>query len=327
MTLLPWAVLSSGPFGALWLEALLRRGAVPLWTATGAARPAGRGLRLRPMPVEETALRWGIPLVSSPEPEVEALDLCSGPRSLGGRDTEPPEVLFVVDCGRRIREPLLSRPPRGCLNLHPSLLPDLRGAAPIPRALLRGDRSAGTSLFRLVEAMDAGPVLDQAVLEIAPTDDAGTLMGRLADLSAQRTLAYLEDPESFPAVPQGEKGVTLAPKILPEETRLSWDRPASEVWGTLRAFSPRPGAWTLWRGKRLRILGAEPAGSESPGTPPGRIRLTEEGDPRVTCGTETLILRRVQPEGKAPLDAREWARGLRLREGEGFDDPLGEVKS
>lgn len=314
-----WAVVSSGPFGALWLEELLRLGATPLWVVCGAPKPSGRGLKMHPLPVEEVARKGNLPLFSSPRPEEEAQRLCSEHQ---GRDpgASLPQVLFVVDCGRVIREPLLSLPPRGCVNLHPSLLPDLRGAAPIPRSLLRGDQTTGTTLFLLVEAMDAGPVFAQQTLTVDPEDDAETLSKRLAALSARLAWDFLQNPAASPT-PQDESKATQAPKILPHEPRLSWGRPACEIGWAIRAFSPRPGAWTLHRGKRLRILRATPLAPEELPVSllPGQIHLAPKA-PVVFCGSGALALLTVQPEGKAPMSAQDWIRGGRLREGEGFDE-------
>ncbi|EHM09923.1 methionyl-tRNA formyltransferase [Thermanaerovibrio velox DSM 12556] len=295
-----WGVLSAGPFGALWIKGLVDLGMPPEWVLTKPPRPAGRGYRERPTDVEACCSTLGLTVVRTSSP-LESVQTLVG----HGLD-----ALFVVDCSFFIREPLLSLPKLGCLNLHPSLLPLLRGAAPIQRALWMGFTETGVTLFRLVEEMDAGPVLMQRRSPIDESDDMGTLMAKLAMLSAEMTVEFLRSPHSFIPVPQ-EGEPTYAPKISNEETRVDWRRGAFEILCMVRALSPRPGAWSTINGKRLKILKASidhqvPRGLE-PGDPYVKGKL-----PGVVCGDQLgLILLEVQPDGKRPMPGESWLSGLR----------------
>jgi methionyl-tRNA formyltransferase len=226
------------------------------------------------------------------------------------------DLALVVDFGRRVPEDLLSLPRWGCLNIHPSLLPEYRGAAPVPRALLDGRTETGVTLFRLVGRMDAGPILDQVSSPIAPEESAGELLARLADLGTDRLLERLDDlPEGWRFREQDEDKATPAPKLAAGEARLDWSRPSTELHRQVRAFSPEPGAHALFRGGRLKIRGARVADSGVSGEP-GAFQGLSGGEPLFACGSGILALSRVQPEGKRPQSGAEWAAGRRLAPGD-----------
>ncbi|MCX7828678.1 MAG: methionyl-tRNA formyltransferase [Thermanaerothrix sp.] len=298
-----WGILSAGPFGALWINGLADLGVYPQWVLTKPPRPAGRGYKERPTDVEAACSRLGIRVLRTSSP-LESV------RSLANQGLD---ALFVVDCSFFIREPLLSLPRFGCLNLHPSLLPLLRGAAPIQRALWMGLRETGVTLFRLVEEMDAGPVLMQRRSIIDDSDDAGTLMAKLASLSAEMTAEFLKDPHSFSPVPQAGEP-TYAPKISNEETRVDWRKGAFEILCMIKALAPRPGAWSTVNGKRVKILKASIDHQLPPGLEAGNGYLRGKL-PVVACNDQRgLILLEVQPDGKRPMSGESWLAGLRSYE-------------
>lgn len=303
-----WAVLSSGPFGALWLEGLLAVGRRPLWIMTKPPRPAGRGYRERVTPVEEVALSFGLTPVrtNSPVDDVAAL----APQGL--------DVLFVVDCSFFIREPLLSFPTMGCINLHPSLLPQLRGAAPIQRALWMGLDVTGVTMFRLVEEMDAGPILMRVPHPVDPDDHFGSLLPKLARLASRMTGDFLDAPDSFYPVPQ-EGSPSYAPRISNQETRVDWGDGASRVRDMIRALSPSPCAWSTLGGRRIRILKASVDQYPPISSPPG-AHYVRDSLPCVVCGDGSgLVLLEVQPEGKRPMESASWLKGLRLSPGAAWE--------
>ncbi len=260
-------------------------------------RPAGRGRRLRPPPVKELAQEHGLPVLQ--------------PESL--RDAEAqeqiahlkPDVMLVVAFGQLLPPSLLEIPPHGCLNVHASLLPRWRGAAPIQRAILAGDRETGVTLMRMVEALDAGPILARLTCPIVPEDTAATLHDRLADLGArclQENLdAYLAG--RLPPREQDESKVTYAEKIRKEEARIDWNRPASHIERQVRAFNPWPVARCTLLGLELKIwlarAVAEPAGAP-PGTPLGPAGEGFE----IATGEGRLRILRLQQAGRRPVEAR-----------------------
>ncbi|MFP5283909.1 MAG: methionyl-tRNA formyltransferase, partial [Actinomycetes bacterium] len=213
----------------------------------------------------------------------------------------------------------LDVPPHGWVNLHFSLLPAWWGAAPVQHAIIAGDRVTGASTFRLVAAMDAGPVYATVTEPIADTDNAGDLLGRLA-VSGADLLVETVDRIAAGTVqprPQPEDGVSLAPKITVEDARLDWTRPAVELDRVVRGCAPSPGAWSTFRGARLKIEAAAlEEGRLSPGQlPPGQLEVTKNSV-QVGTGTAPLRLLTVQPQGKRPMAAADWARGLTFAPGE-----------
>lgn len=270
-----------------------------------APRPAGRGLTLRPSPCEEAARALGIELLRVERLEGEDLrDLFAASGAA-----------LVVDFGRRIPAALLELPRFGCLNLHPSLLPEYRGSAPVQRALWEGRERTGVTLFRLVERMDAGPILRARSVGVGPRETAGELLDRLADQGCELLAeALAEGPERWAFRPQDEAAATAAPKIRAEEARLDPGLPARVLSDRIRALAPEPGAYVLFRGARLKILRALPVPAPEGVPRPGAgafAGLSGEG-PLFFCGEGALRLEGVQPEGKKVQVGVEWASGRRL---------------
>jgi methionyl-tRNA formyltransferase len=266
------------------------------------ARPKGRGYAEEPSPVARLAALNGLPIRTpatlrntEAQAEFAALDL---------------DAAVVAAYGLILPRPILEAPRLGCFNLHASLLPRWRGAAPIQRAIMAGDEETGAMVMRMEEGLDTGPVLMAERVAIA-RKTAGDLTGELALLGASlmaRTLSALSRG-TVTETPQADEGVTYARKILKEEARIDWTRSAREVDCQIRGLSPSPGAWTEVNGERLKILHSEPiVGHGAP---------SEVLDDKlaVACGAGAVRLLRVQRAGKAAMDASELLRGWSLRAG------------
>lgn len=262
-------------------------------------RPRGRGRASAPPEGKVRATEQGIPVRQPATPA--ALDV-----AVAGMDLD---LAVVVGYGMIVRAATLARPRLGMVNLHFSLLPRWRGAAPVERAILAGDDVTGVSLMRVEAGLDAGPVLAVWRTSIGEDEDAGALSERLALGGAELLathLGALERGELEP-VAQEESMVTWAPRLVVSEARLDFHQPAEQVVRAVRAFCPRPGAHTTWRGKRFKILQALPV----PGRlEPGYLEIDEIG---VMVGTAKgcLALRIVQPEGRKAMDALAWIRGVK----------------
>jgi methionyl-tRNA formyltransferase len=228
-----------------------------------------------------------------------------------------PDLCPVVAYGALIREPALSLPPRGWVNLHFSLLPAWRGAAPVQHAIWNGDDLTGASTFRIDEGMDTGPVFGTMTEAIAPDDTSGELLQRLARSGAGLLVATVDgiDSGDLVAVPQSGEGVSSAPKISVDDARISWDRPALAVDRQVRACTPAPGAWTMLREARVKIGPVSRTTEHAPVgvlTPAGRNRWI------VGTATEAVELGDVQPAGKRAMPVADWLRGLHLESDESF---------
>lgn len=307
----------NGDFASDLLDGMLRVELRPRAVITGPDRPVGRGLRRTPSPVAALAASVGLPLHKF-----------AGPREAGLREVlsrERPQAVLVADYGHLIPRDVLDLFPERFLNVHPSLLPLYRGAAPIRRALLDGVEVSGVSLMVMVESLDAGPLIGQAETPVLPDDDAGELRRRLAlrgaDLVAERLPRYLRG--ELVAEPQDESRATYAALVEKHELRIDWGQPAVYVHNRVRAFAPRPGAWTCWRGGRLKILRTRQR-REASGLRAGELRRINGERLVVGTGEGELELLLLQPEGRKRMTAAEFLRGYRPAEGETFSSPGGE---
>jgi len=272
-------------------------------------RPRGRGLQPLPPPVVRLARESGI--------EVHQPKRLHTSEMLGILRALDPELIVTCAFGKILRRSLLDLPPEGCINVHASLLPRHRGAAPIPRMILDGDPWTGITIFRMDEGMDTGPILLQRLERMPPDATAGSLTERLSQLGGlalQDALARIRSGTARYA-PQPEEGVTLAPRLSKEDGRIDWAQPADRLERFVRAMDPWPAARTVLRGAPLRIASLEPvdliAGEAAPGT-----ILSLDPDPVVAACPGCVRLGRVQAAGKKEMEASAWARGARLRPGE-----------
>ncbi|WP_369133360.1 methionyl-tRNA formyltransferase [Modestobacter sp. I12A-02662] len=290
------------------LEALLdsRHEVVAVLTRPDA--PAGRGRRTSRSPVAERADAAGIPVLTPRSPrEPEFLDQL---RALEV-DCAP-----VVAYGALVPPEALAVPRHGWVNLHFSLLPAWRGAAPVQHAIMAGDEVTGAATFQLEAGLDTGPVFGVVTEPVGPTDTAGDLLGRLAVSGARLLVATLDGiaDGSLRPQPQPAEGVSLAPRIETADARVDWALPAHVVDRRVRGVTPAPGAWTTWRGARLRLGPVEPL-PDAPDLAPGEVSVAPTGV-LVGTGRGAVRLREVQPAGKRVLPAADWARGARPAPGE-----------
>ena len=287
---------------------LRRLAADPRWTVVLAVsqpdRPKGRDLALQPTPVKHAALEAGIPV----DQPAKARD----PGFLDRLRALAPDLIVVAAYGQLLPQALLDIPRHGCLNVHTSLLPAYRGAAPIQWALADGLRETGVTLMRMDAGLDTGPLVTTATTPIHDEDNGQTLHDRLAELGGDLLVRSLPDylAGRLPPRPQPSEGVSLARKITKEDGRLAWERPAVESWRRLRAFTPWPGAFCHAEGggktRLVKIHDAVPC--EGSGRPGERIDCGK-GRLVVACGTGALELRILQPEGGRRMEAAAFLAG------------------
>ena len=290
------------------LEALLNSGHEVTAVVTRPDAPAGRGRQVAKNPVARYAEAAGLEILRPARPK--------DPDFVARLRGRAPDCCAVTAYGALIPQEVLDIPRHGWVNLHFSLLPAYRGAAPVQHAILHGDDLTGATTFRLVRELDAGPVFGVVTEPIKPSDTAGDLLSRLAQSGAELLVATMDGIESGALVarPQPADGISLAPKITTEDAHVDWAKPAPAVSRLIRACTPAPGAWSVLDGTRLRV--GPPAGvaaASASGATPGPGELLVERS-RVLVGTATLPveLGDVQPDGKRLMRANDWMRGLRL---------------
>jgi methionyl-tRNA formyltransferase len=278
------------------LEALVTAGHEVAAVYTRAPRPAGRGQADRPSPVQVRAEALGLPVrcprsLKTPEAQAGFAELAA-------------DAAVVVAYGLILPRPVLDAPRLGCLNIHASLLPRWRGAAPIHRAVMAGDAETGICIMRMDEGLDTGPVYLRAAVPIAAQDTTGDLHDRLAVLGAQLVVEALDRLPWLKPEPQPAEGATYAAKIDKAEARVDWTRPAAEIDRQIRGLSPFPGAWTEVSGERVKLLASCCADGQGA---PGAVL---DGALTVACGTGAVRLLRLQRAGRGAQDAAEFLRGF-----------------
>lgn len=299
------------------LDAMARSSHEVVAVVTRPDAPAGRGRRLAPSAVAAWAEQHGVPALRPEKP--------SDPRFLDELRAIAPDCCPVIAYGALVPRAALDIPKHGWVNLHFSILPAWRGAAPVQRALIAGDDVTGASTFALEEGLDTGPVYGVMTETIRPDDTTGSLLDRLAHAGAPLLVATLDGIEDGSLVPRAQpvEGVSHAPKLTPAEARVDWTRPAPALHRLVRACTPAPGAWTVWRGDRVKLgplaLPADASAATDPmPIPPGRLVVTRDGV-LVGTGTAPLALGEVQPPGRRAMPALDWVRGVRPLADEGFD--------
>ncbi len=277
------------------LRALHAAGHEIVCAYTQPPRPAGRGHRARPSPVQVAAEALGI--------EVRHPSSLRGTEEQAALAALDADLAVVVAYGLILPQAVLDAPRRGCLNIHASLLPRWRGAAPIQRAVMAGDAETGVCIMRMEAGLDTGPVLLRATTPIGAEDTAGDLHDRLAGLGAELIVGALDRLGALPETVQPEIGVTYADKVTKAEARIDWTRPAAEVDRQIRGLSPFPGAWCLAEGARLKLLRSRPASGD--GAPGEVLRGLV-----VACGEGAVEVTELQREGRRPQTAEEALRGM-----------------
>lgn len=289
-------------FAEVCLEHLLESVHRVTAVVTRPDRPAGRGQKPRPSVVKLLARSRGIEVLEPTRP--------SAPEFISAMRALAPDVVVVVAYGRLLPDAVLCIPPHGCINAHASLLPRYRGAAPIERAILRGDTETGVTIMRINERMDAGDVLMAEPVAIGARTDAAGLREMLAPIAARLLVSALDALAMGHAVfsPQDESLVTYAPPLEKEEARIDWRQPAAVVDRVIRAFHPAPGAFTFERGRRLKIRAAVVRAGQIQGDP-GTVVESSESGMLIACGEGALLVETLQPEGRRPMSAADYVRG------------------
>jgi methionyl-tRNA formyltransferase len=288
------------------LEAVLSHGEEVLAVVTQPDRPRGRGQQVSPSPVKELALSWNLPVLQPQRLKDPALV-----QQLAALQ---PELLIVVAYGRLLPPEILALPAVGPLNVHASLLPRYRGAAPINWALIRGEKETGVTIQWMVDELDAGAVFLQERLPILEEDNFGALYGKLAERGAALLLQALEMLRRDEPIkkPQPREGLSFAPPISREMRRLSWQLPAREVAGWIRGLDPVPGAYALWRGKVLKLFGARLKRSEGVLATPGKVLGLVNQGLEIACGQGSVLVQELQLAGHKRLPAADFLRGQPL---------------
>ena len=301
------AELSCASLSALLADARFRVSAV----VTQPDKPKGRNLETEPSPVKVIATAVGLPVLQPTRARDEQF-----PAQLRAF---APDLMVVVAYGQILPQSVLDLPKHGCLNVHTSLLPKYRGAAPIQWAIANGETETGVTIMQMDAGLDTGPMLSQARTPIAPEDDSATLHERLARLGAELLVQTIPDYVSgkIQPVSQPAEGSTYAPKIKKEDGQINWSQPADQIWHRFRAFTPWPGAQTRWSGgtkslvlKIWRAQVVERAGA------PGEILSADKEGIVVACGQQALRILELQREGGRRLPARDFLAGNPLRAGE-----------
>lgn len=301
------------------LEALLSSEHEVVAVITRPDARAGRGRGLLPSPVRVRAEEAGLEVLTPTRP--------SEPEFQERLRELAPDVCPVVAYGALVPPPALAIPRLGWVNLHFSLLPAWRGAAPVQHAIMAGDEVTGACTFLLEPGLDTGPVFGVMTETIRPRDTAGELLSRLAQAGAGLLVATMDGlaDGSLTPVPQATDGVSLAPKIEVDDARVRWTNPALAVDRQIRGCTPSPGAWTTFRGERVKLGPLEPAdapevnSADSPPLVPGELRVTKRAV-LVGTGSAPVVLGQVQAHGKKSMPAPDWARGVRIQSSERFGD-------
>jgi methionyl-tRNA formyltransferase len=262
--------------------------------------PAGRGRTMTPSPVALAAEAHGIEVLKPSKP--------SDPEFMARLRELAPDCVPIVAYGALIRREALDIPPYGWINLHFSVLPSWRGAAPVQRAIMAGDEVTGATVFSLVEELDAGPVLGTITELIRDDDTTADLLARLADWGSKLlvdVVDHIEDGD-IAAVPQPDDNISFAPKLSTDEARIDWNRPAFAIDRHIRGCTPAPGAWTILDGERVKIGPAKVADDST--LEPGRIAAGKR-EVRVGTATTDVVLGEVQAVGKKRMAAADWGRG------------------
>ncbi len=297
--------MGSPEFALPTLRALAERYPV-VGVVTQPDRPAGRGRRLSPPPVKTLAESLGLPVIQPPRLGEE--------EAMSRLHAWAPDLIVVAAFGQILRPKVLDLPPFGCLNVHASLLPRWRGAAPVQAAILQGDDQSGVTIMKMDAGVDTGPILNQRALPILPDDTAGSLSQRLAQLGAELLLETLPAYLSGEITPRPQEGeATYAPMLRKEDGMLDLTLPADALARKVRAFNPWPGAFTIWRRQALKVHLAHAVNDPEAGIaePTPGARAIWEGKPAILTGHGLLVLDVVQPAGKRPMSGEEFLRGAR----------------
>ena len=304
--------MGTAPFACPTLHTLITSPHQIVAVVTQPDRPRGRGRQATASAVKTLALAHHLTIVQPASLRPAAV--------LDTLAAFAPEAIVVVAYGNILPPAVLQLPPYGCLNVHASLLPKYRGAAPVQWALIHGETVTGYTIIQMDEHVDTGPILWREACPIAPEDDALTLGARLAEAGATGMLNVLAALErgTLTAQPQPEAGASYAPKLTRELGRLDWSQPAATLHNLVRGVVPWPGATTAWRGTAVKIWRAM-VSTTPHAAPPGTITAVSPDGLVVACGVQQLLVQELQPANRRRLSAREFAQGYRVQPGDRFE--------
>ncbi len=303
--------LGTPDFAVVPLQKMIEAGCPPVAVFSQPDRPRGRGHQLQPTPVKQAAQAAGIPVYQPAS--------INSPEALAQLQALQPELLVVVAYGQILRRALLDLPPRGIINVHASLLPAYRGAAPIHWAIINGEQQTGVTIMFIEQGLDCGDMILKEAVEIGADENTGALHDRLAELGGKLLLSALELFAQGPVTgeKQDESCTSYAPMLTKEDEHLCWAQPALQLHNRIRGMNPFPGVFAMYHGKRLKIKAACLSSLSRPAEAlPGQIVAVERE--RITLATAegSLSLLVVQPEGKGPMSAGDFARGYGVQLGD-----------
>ncbi|MBI2931099.1 MAG: methionyl-tRNA formyltransferase [Planctomycetes bacterium] len=301
--------MGTSPFAVPALERLLESPHRIMTVVTQPDRPRGRGLEVQPSPVKEAALKRNLHLLQ-PE-DVNAYESMRELRALS------PDTIVVAAYGQKLGNELLTLARRYCVNIHPSFLPKYRGPAPVARAILNGETVTGVCIIKLVEKMDAGPILGVSRVEIPPTATTPEMEAKLAEVGADLLVEVLDDIQKDTVVelPQDERDATYARKFEKGDGRIDWRKPGFKIHSFVRALQPFPGAFAFLGGTRLTLYEVQPVRGKS-SQRPGIVTTVEKDLFKVACGDGEVAVLELQPEAKRRMTATEFLNGHKLSVGD-----------
>lgn len=293
-------------FAAAPLEAIIKSGKHEvIGVVSQPDKPKGRGKTMQYPPVKEKALEYGLP-VWQPEN-------VNDPQMLARLQACQPDCIVVAAFGQLLKKEILELPPMGCINIHASLLPKLRGAAPIQWAVIQGDRTAGVTTMWMDQGLDTGDMLLKKEIELAPDETGGSLFDRLSVCGCELILETLDALENQTVVRTPQTGESSYARILTKELgNIDWTRPAAEIERLIRGLNPWPSAFTYLNGKMLKLWLARVSGTE---LAPGELSVPDKHTLLIGCGEGSLQILELQAEGKKRMSADAWLRGVKLEEG------------
>jgi len=303
--------MGSGEFGAGCLKGLVENGYEPVAVITQRSKPCGRGRKVKSTHVKSMAEKMGLNVL-----EVQSVNKGEGWNKLSELK---PDVIMVADFGQILSQHVLDLPPLGCFNVHPSLLPKYRGAAPIQRTLENGEIETGVSIFKIVKELDAGPIALQKKIRVDYDDNFASLFKKLLDLAVDLLCEFMGKLKEggVKLIPQDEKLATYAPKVEPNDLLIHWSEPAEKVRNKIRAYDPKPGAYSYLNGERVKLF--EVREVEKVAGEAGNIVKIEKKGMLVITGKGGVWISKIQFPGKRVMYVWDAYIGRRLKEGGKFD--------